>query len=115
LNRIYFGVLILSVLFIITSCTDNDIKYNKGQYEGSSVGHEGTIRVKVEIDDNKIINIEILEEYEMPEISIHVYDKIIKRVIRNNKADINTISGATFTSKALIEAIDDALQKALTD
>lgn len=115
MNRIYYGGLMLLVLFIITSCTDKDINYNKGEYEGSSVGHEGIIRVKVETDENKIINIEILEEYEMPEISIHVYDKIIETVIRNNKADINTISGATYTSKGLIEAIDDALQKALID
>ena len=103
------------VLFIITSCTDKDINYNKGQYEGSSEGHEGIIRVKVETDENKIISIEILEEYEMPEISIHVYDQIIKKVIKRNKADINTISGATYTSEGLIEAIDNGLQKALID
>ncbi|MGE4284104.1 MAG: FMN-binding protein [Clostridia bacterium] len=108
-------VLILFIFIFLTtgiSCTSKEVRYQKGRYEGLGEGHHGPIKVMVETDEYKVIAIEVIEEYEMPELSSIVYDKIPKRVLKMNNAEVEVVAGATYTSKGLIEAIEDAIEKA---
>ena len=102
--------LIISILVVINK--ERDVIYNPGIYVGKGVGHEGPIVVEVEVNVYEIEEINIKEEYEMPEISSHVYQDIIDKVKKSNNTEIDDISGATYTSKGLIEAIKDAMMKA---
>lgn len=83
--------------------------YNEGEYTGIGNGYHSDIKIKIKTDKYRILSIEILEHKEMPVISEIVFKDIPYRVIRKNSTDIDLVSGATFTSKGLLEAIDDAL------
>jgi uncharacterized protein with FMN-binding domain len=107
-------ILILTVLLTVglTACTSKRIHYQAGSYEGVGEGHHGPIKVMITTDQYRIKEIKVIEEYEMPELSKIVYEKIPKRVIKANRADVDVVAGATYTSKGLIEAITDGLSKA---
>lgn len=111
------GIVILLIcgliisFFIIINKERYDI-YNPGIYLGKGSGHEGPIVVEIKVDRYEIKEINIKEEYEMPEISQHVYQEIIDKVKKSNNTNIDDIAGATYTSKGLIEAIKDAIMKA---
>lgn len=102
--------LIMSIF--VVSNKERDLVYSPGIYVGKGSGHEGPIVVEVEVDSYEIKEINIKEEYEMPEISSHVYQDVIDKVKKSNNTDIDDIAGATYTSKGLIEAVKDAIMKA---
>lgn len=105
-------LLILIIFSVSFFLKPKVVKYKAGSYRGASQGHIGPIKVLVTTNEYEIEEIKITEEYEMPEISKHVYDKIPNKIIRKNNADVEVISGATYTSKGLIEAIAEALDEA---
>lgn len=93
-------------------CGPKQIRYNEGSYEGVGHGHHGPIKVMVITDPYEIKEIKIIEEYEMPELSTIVYNKIPDEVIKRNSAQVDVIAGASYTSEGLIEAIGNGLNKA---
>lgn len=107
-------VLALSVLVyaLMTEYKYTHPIYNEGEYIGIGNGYHSDIKVKIKTDKYRILSIEILEHQEMPVISEIVFMDIPHRVVRKNSTEIDLVSGATFTSKGLLEAIDDALIEA---
>lgn len=82
-----------------------------GTYTGTSKGFGGNINVNVTIKNNKIQNIEVVSHSETPEY----YEKgrtIISSILKENSVDIDAVSGATFTSNGIKNAVSDALRKA---
>lgn len=107
-------ILSFGILLIVSfaACGQKKIYYKEGSYEGSGQGHHGPMKVQITTDQYRIKEIKILEEYEMPELSEIVYDKIPKKIIKKNDADVDVVAGASYTSRGLIEAIQDGLDKA---
>ncbi len=113
-NGIVITLIILSIvtIYITSHMNETPELYKTGSYEGIGIGQHGEIHVVVTTNAYKIEEIVIREEYEMPEIKKIVYDEIPKRVIRNNSADVQVIAGASYTSRGVIDAICEALEKA---
>lgn len=86
-----------------------------GSFEGQGNGFLGTISVKLIIEEDKIKHIDILEYSDTPGYSNVVFEYLPKKIIADNSYKIDTISGATITSKALLEAVNNALKKAKID
>lgn len=86
--------------------------YNPGTYTGEGHGHGGPIKVAVTVNDKVIEKIEVIENSES-DFSKPVFEKIIGSVIENNTADVDAVSGATETSTGLLDALKDAVSKAL--
>ncbi len=107
-------ILFISSLFasLLLSCGTEKVIYNSGEYEGIGQGHHGPIRVIVTTDEYRIKDIKIIEEYEMPELAKIVYEKVPRKVIKTNSADVDVVAGASYTSIGLIDAIKDGLKKA---
>ncbi|MBS4032618.1 MAG: FMN-binding protein [Clostridiales bacterium] len=78
-----------------------------GTYQGSFNYASFTYLVEVKITDHKFENIKVLQNRE----SKHAKEAegVITRVQRNQTLQVDTISGATTTSKALLKAIENAL------
>ncbi len=108
--------LLLFMFFLLilglASCQSGKELYEPGEYIGVGEGHHGPIKVIVTTDQYKILNIVVIEEYEMPELAAIVYEKIPNKVIKTNDADVEVVAGASYTSVGLIEAIKDGLSKA---
>lgn len=104
------SAVLLAVLVLLASCGGAAI-YKAGTYEGEGQGHNGTIKIALTVDSEKITKIEVLENPES-EFSIGPINTLIESAIESNSGDIDAVSGASDTSNGLIEAINDALSAA---
>ncbi|MDR2079459.1 MAG: FAD-binding protein, partial [Treponema sp.] len=83
------------------------------EYIGVGEGIGGELVVKVTLDSaKKITNISFLRIHESRGISDRAVRLIPQAIIAANSANVDTVTGATVTSKAVIEAVNDALSKA---
>ena len=86
--------------------------YKDGIYEGSGTGFGGEITVSVTVTQGKVADITVLnadgEDPAYYNQALTVLDKIISA----QSAEVDTVSGATFSSTGLIDAAADALGKA---
>lgn len=85
---------------------------NDGTYRGIGEGFKGDITIDVVVEDGKIIAIEIIEESETKDIAGPAFEEIPKRIIDSQSSTIDVYSGATYASKGIIEAVENALTSA---
>lgn len=72
----------------------------------------GGLSVKVTMDGDKIANVEIVSQTESEGIADPALEQIPAAIVGNNGTEgVETVSGATITSKAIIAAVEDALSK----
>lgn len=86
--------------------------YTPGVYEGEAEGYGGTLRVEVEVDEESILSVEVLEHSERRDV---VLQQIPQDIIENQSVNVEAVSGATVTSKAIRTAATQALIKAGAD
>ncbi|MBR5961362.1 MAG: FMN-binding protein [Clostridia bacterium] len=80
------------------------------EYIGTGVSEiGGEVKVKVTMDGDKIAKIEVLSHNETAGVSDPAFAAIPDAIIAANSTEIDTVSGATRTSEALIAAVNDAL------
>ena len=79
---------------------------------GVGTGNHGTVEVKVTFDNNKIQAIDILKSHENKILAGKVFADMKNAMIEHNSVDVDGISGATVSSKALREAVKEAAKKA---
>lgn len=88
-----------------------DAEYANGTYYGSGEGYGGTIKVKVEIKNNKIASIQIVSApYETPEY-LNRAKALLSTMIKKQTAQVDVISGATYSSNGIIDAVYEALKE----
>ena len=80
--------------------------------QGTGVGKHGDMTVAVTFDNGRIQAIEIVKEAENPVLAKKVYTDLKAAVSASNSADLDAISGATFSSKGFLDAVKDAAKKA---
>lgn len=81
-----------------------------GTYRGSAEGFHGDIQVEVTVSGGKVTAVRILSQDETPDVAGPALSGIPKRIVEQQKADVDAVSGATFTSKGIINAVKDALK-----
>lgn len=89
-------------------------KYIDGTYSGTGNGYEGPITLSVTVEDDRITWIEVTDSIEDPEFFTPALD-IIGDVINAQHTNLDAVSGSTYSSYGLLDAIDDALSKAKSD
>ncbi|MGQ5708697.1 FAD-binding protein [Lactobacillus sp. PSON] len=88
-----------------------DIKLTNNQSLGSSdAGIGGKLVVRVTQDDNKITNVEVIQDHESEDIGKKALVEVPKRIVEANSIDVDVVSGASATSRAIKEAVRDALK-----
>ncbi|RRD95461.1 FMN-binding protein [Clostridiales bacterium COT073_COT-073] len=86
-------------------------KYKSGQFSGSADGYNGPITVSVTIQDDVITAITI-SAHSDDEPFITNAKAITGTILSSQSTNINTISGATFSSRGIKEAVAAALNNA---
>lgn len=98
-----------------TNKTDMNISsdYKDGVYEGTGYGYRPDLKVLVTIKDGLIEDISIVSHNEVGEKFYKpAFDYIPKKIIDKQTYDIDAVSGSTYSSNGVIEAVEDALSKA---
>ena len=76
--------------------------------EGTGVGKHGDITVAVTFDAGKIQDIKIVKNAENPILAKKVFTDLKDQVVALSSTDVDLISGATFSAKGFIDAVNDA-------
>ena len=79
------------------------------EYIGEGNGFGGPVKVKVTMDGDKIAKIDVLSHSETAGISTPAFDTIPDAIIAAQSVEVDTVTNATYTSNALIEAVRNAL------
>lgn len=80
--------------------------------EGTGVGKHGDITVAVTFDNGKIQDIKVVKTAENPILAQKVFTELKDEIVAQNSTELDMISGATFSSKGFVDAVNDAAKKA---
>lgn len=84
--------------------------------EGNGFNWFEPVRVKIEVDESKLLSVEVIEKglnREEPLIMKAAEDRMIPRMIESQSVTVDSITGATSSSAGIKAATEDALKKAL--
>ena len=108
--------ILLTILLIITSCLGSaparETTYTTGIYEGIGQGLRGNIHLRLQMSSAGIVDIEITEHREAAYPGLAAMEELLEMVLETGSTDLDAISGATFSSRGFLEAVEDALGKA---
>ena len=83
-------------------------------FEGKAKGYKGDVIAKVTFDGDKIASIET-DHGETEGLGADAIEKLIPEMVDNQTVNVDTVSGATFSSTALIEAVSAAITESGRD
>ena len=89
--------------------------YKDGTYQGSGTGFGGTITVQVTISGGKIASIDILSASGETPSYFASAQGVISKMISGQTPNVDAVSGATYSSNGIIQAVQNALSKAAND
>lgn len=87
--------------------------YADGVYEGEGSGFGGTITVSVTIAGGELTDITVLSAEGEDAAYFQQAESVLAEMLAAQSAEVDTVSGATFSSGGLIAAVADALGKAV--
>lgn len=85
-----------------------------GVYTGEGEGFRGTVSVEVTVKDNLISSIEIIDNVDDRKWFDRASNSIPNRIIEAQSTDIDLVSGATYSSIGIRDAVLNAIEKALS-
>ena len=111
-ERVFLCMLLLVLCFNLGHA-EGAVKYKPGEYTAKATGFGGYVTVTVTIDDQGAISdVKIQGDMETPDLGGIVVEDFPALILKAQSADIDTYSGATLTSKAVISATQDILSQA---
>ena len=90
-------------------------KYKDGTYSGSASGYSKGLKVDVTIANGKISEVKVVSHKETPGFCEKAIETIPAKIVEAQSTNIDTVSGATYSSKGIIKAVNDALKNASTN
>lgn len=118
LNLAFASILGFSIL--LTGCSSTDESkatgtVKAGTYTTTQPGIEGDIKVTVEVDKSgKMTDLKI-DQNETEGVGAAAAEELQSTILENQTVKVDTVSGATGTSTAVIKGVMKALQEAGVD
>ena len=98
-----------------TAAQESSAEGVSGTFEGTGVGQGGEsnpVKVTLTLENSKIVDVAIVGDGETPGIGSKAIEEFPDRMIKGNTVQVDAISGATITSKAIVAAATAALAEA---
>lgn len=96
-------VLCIALVFSFTACGSSKTLTGVGE------GFGGEIKATVVVKNDKIVSIEVVGEKETDGVGTPALEQLPKKIVEANSTEVDVISGATYTSKGIIYAVNNAL------
>ncbi|MDR1178150.1 MAG: flavocytochrome c [Spirochaetaceae bacterium] len=102
--------------FSVLGCASSSkISFNPGTYQGTAQGFNGDVTMEVSVDAGRILSVRVVSQNDTPEISGLAYERIPAAIVSGQTLAVDTVSGATYSSQGIINAVSAALEKAGAD
>lgn len=122
LSRGFAMILILALSLGALGCSGKKAEneagagaFTPGIYTAEEKGHNGPISVTVTVSADQIEKIEVDAKDETPAIADDAIAGIVEKILSSQGLGVDTVSGATVSTDALIKAVTAALVKAGAD
>lgn len=86
--------------------------YTPGTYTATKIGRRNPITVETEFSSDSIVDVRIVEANETPYISEVALETIPADIVKYQSLGIDTVTGATLTSFAILSAVADCVEQA---
>lgn len=83
-----------------------------GDYSGTAKGMQGNVSVSLHIEQGKITDVSLTECHETESIAGVAIDRIPQEIVDHQTTDLDSVTGATFTSRAIMQAATEAAKTA---
>ena len=107
--------MLMTLLFVLLGTTAWAQSYTAGVYTAQANGNNGPVTVEVEVSDAKILSVKVTEHAETAGLSDTPIERIPAKIVEGQTLAVDTVSGATNTSNAILKAAEDALAQAGAD
>lgn len=91
------------------------ISFKAGKYTGTAMGYNANVVLDVTFSDKAITDIAISSEAETAHVGKPAYDILFPWIKEYTSTGVDVVSGATFTSRAVLAAVEDAAKQAGCD
>ena len=88
------------------------VEHEGHQYDGAADGFAGEIKVSVFVEDGTITDITYQTEGETPSIGGSAIKALRTKILKTQNTQIDAISGATYSSRGFLSAVNTALAEA---
>jgi len=104
----------LSTTLLFAGCSKSEEKAAgvDGTYTASSKGIESDVEVSITVEGGKITQATIDASGETEGIGTNVPDAMAGQIVEKQGKDVDVVSGATITSNAALEALEDCMTQA---
>ena len=98
----------------IETVDDSNQTWRDGIYHGSGTGFNGEVQVEVVIADGKISNISVVSHNDDSSFMSQAQG-LIPNIISFQSTNVDAVSGATYSSRGIIDAVRAALKQAVVN
>ena len=115
------GVALFTFLAVLLAGCSNDTDngdssgeglFTAGTYEASAEGYGGTLTIETTFTESEIEKVEVVESSETVGIGDSAIESLTDQAIENQTLALDAVSGATLSSEAFIEALEDTVKQA---
>ena len=107
--------MLMTLLFVLLGTTAWAQSYTARVYTAQANGNNGPVTVEVEVSDAEILSVKVTEHAETAGLSDTPIERIPAKIVEGQTLAVDTVSGATNTSNAILKAAEDALTQAGAD
>lgn len=108
----YITIILILILVAITLVGCGGSKLKDGTYLGEGTGIEPGLKVSVVVLDGKISSVEVTENNETAGYCEPALEQIPGLIAEKNSTEVDAVTGATLTSNAIKDAVNNALEEA---
>lgn len=83
--------------------------WKDGAYPGYASGHNGQVQVAVVVRNGRIDRVEVVRHKEKRQNAINT---VVGRIVSQQSVKVDAVSGATYSSEAVMRAVRNALEQA---
>ena len=83
-----------------------------GTYTQTAPGHNGDLTVEVVLEADRIVSVTVTDHQETTGIADAPLERIPQEIVENQTLAVDEVTGATFTSKAILDAVAAAVKEA---
>lgn len=107
-GRIFLALLAAALLLTSLALAEGV----SGTFEGSSQGFHAPVKVQVTLENGVITDVQVVEHHESEGVSDYSISQTPVRIVEAQSWNVDTLSGATYSSNAVKYAVRDALTQA---
>lgn len=89
-----------------------ELAFTAGTYTGKASGYNGEVELAVTFSDTAVTAVELVSSKETQYVGDVAFEPMFADIVEANGSGVDTVSGATFTSAAVRNAVNDAAEQA---